>query len=49
MINWPPEGLLSDAKRIEFVISDMIVIVLTTKFWEEYKLFSLDMTKEALF
>ena len=45
----PPEGPLSDAKRTEFAISDMIVIALTTKFWEEYKLFSLVMTKEVLF
>ena len=40
-----PEGLLSGAKRTEFAISNMIVIALTTKFWEEYNLFSLYMTK----
>ena len=52
MFTWssgPPEGPLSDAKRTEFAISDMMVIALTTKFWEEYKLVWLDMTKEALF
>ena len=41
----PPEGPLSDAKRTEFAISDMIVIALTTKFWEEYKLFLLVVTR----
>ena len=35
----PPEGPLSDAKRTKFAISDLIVNVLTTEFWEEYKLF----------
>ena len=40
----PPEGPLSDAKRTEFAISDMIVIALTTKFWEEYKLLLLVVT-----
>ena len=45
----PPEGSLSDAKRTEFAISDMIMIVLTTKFWKGYNRFSLNMAKEALF
>ena len=51
MFTWligSPEGPLSDDEMTKFAISDMIANVLTTKFWEEYKLFSLDMTKEAL-
>ena len=36
---------MSDGKRTDFTISDMVVIVLTKKLWEEYSLFSLDIKK----
>ena len=40
---------MSDGKRTDFVIPDMVVIVLTEKLWEECSLFSLDIKKRYCF
>lgn len=40
---------MSDGKRTDFAIPDMVVIVLTEKLWEECSLFSLDIKKRYCF